>query len=44
MNGKLSDFACDEYGVKRSVYNGIDFSKEEFIIPNWDKIKILLLM
>ncbi len=37
--GKLGNYIIDLYGNKKSSYNGIDFSKNEFIIPNWDKVK-----
>lgn len=38
-NGRLGKFACNEHGVRRAVYNDIDFSKEEYIIPNFEQIK-----
>lgn len=38
-NGKLGDCAYDKYGHQYRVYNDIDLSKSEFIIPNWDKVK-----
>ena len=38
-NGKLGKFACNEHGVKINTYNDIDFSKEEFVIPNFEQIK-----
>lgn len=38
-DGKLDRFVCDEYGTKSSVHNGIDFSQDQFIIPNYDRIK-----
>lgn len=38
-NGKLSNFACSESGNIRKIYNDIDFEKNEFIIPDFDKVK-----
>ena len=38
-NGKLGKFACNEYGVRQSFYNDIDFENNEFIIPDYDRVK-----
>ena len=38
-NGKLGKYACNEHGVRRTVYNDIDFEKNEFIIPDYERIK-----
>lgn len=38
-DGTLGKFACNEHGVKRNIYNDIDFSAETFTIPDYDKIK-----
>ena len=37
-NGKLGKYACDQYGRTQTIFNGIDFSKTEFVIPNWNLI------
>lgn len=39
LDGTLGKFVCDEYGVKQSIFNGIDFEHNTFVIPNYDKIK-----
>lgn len=36
--GKLGKYACDQFGNKYDEFNGIDFSKAEFIIPNFQKV------
>ncbi|MBQ8735407.1 MAG: hypothetical protein IJY75_05480 [Bacteroidaceae bacterium] len=38
-NGKLGRYACNTMGHKQSTYNYIDFENNEFIIPDFDKIK-----
>lgn len=38
-NGSLGKYACDKSRVKHSVYNDINFAENNFIIPNWDKVK-----
>lgn len=38
-NGKLSNFACNEHGNTYKIHNGIDFEKNEFVIPDFEKIK-----
>ena len=43
-NGKLGKkVLCDVYGHTTSVYNDIDFSNREFVIPNYDKVKSFVL-
>lgn len=37
-DGKLQSFCSDQYGNRFSEFNGIDFSKQEFIIPNYEKV------
>ena len=39
QDGEVSHYTLDQYGVKQDIFNGIDFSKETFIIPNLDKIR-----
>lgn len=38
-NGTLEKHGLDQYGNKYTVFNNIDFSKEQFIIPEFDKIQ-----
>lgn len=37
-SGKLGDHVFDQYGTKFSTWNGVDFSDNNFILPNWDEI------
>lgn len=39
-NGILGKFCCNQYGEKKQVFNGIDFDKQEFKIPNYEKVKV----
>lgn len=36
--GRLGNYLCNQYGEKFSVFNGIDFSKHEFVIPDFQEI------
>lgn len=38
VSGALNKYVCDQYGNKQNIWNGIDFSKNNFAIPSWDKI------
>ena len=38
-NGKLGKCAYDKYGRTYVIYNDIDFSKNEFVIPNFEDVK-----
>ena len=38
-DGSLGKYACDFLGRKSDSFNCIDFSKNQFIIPNYDLIK-----
>lgn len=38
-NGKLGNYLCDQFGVKYILHNGIDFSQNEFVIPNYEDVK-----
>ena len=38
-NGKLAQCVYDKYGNASTIYNGIDFSNEEFTIPNFEMVK-----
>lgn len=37
-NGEIAKCMYDQYGVKSTCCNNIDFSKSSFQIPNWNKI------
>ena len=38
-NGTLANYCSDQYGRRTNRHNGIDFSIENHIIPNYDKVK-----
>lgn len=38
-NGRLGNHLYDSHGRKLYQWNGIDFSKSEHTIPNWNKVK-----
>lgn len=38
-DGILKPSCSDQFGNSFIEFNGIDFSKQEFIIPNWNKVK-----
>lgn len=38
-DGVLGKYTCDYLGSKQAIFNGIDFSTENFIIPNYDKVR-----
>ena len=38
LEGRLGKYVIDQYGTKETVFNGIDFSKEEFVIPHFDRV------
>lgn len=37
--GELKHEILDQYGNRTYVLNNIDYSKETFVIPNWDSVK-----
>ena len=37
-NGELQNYLVDQFGNHFVIFNGIDFSREQFVIPNWDEI------
>lgn len=37
-NGKLGNTTLDQYGIKKNVWNDIDYSKLNFTIPNWGAV------
>lgn len=38
-DGSLLDYVIDQHAYKRTVFNGVDFSKEKLIVPNWSEIE-----
>ena len=38
LDGSLCRTTCDQWGKRQDTHNGIDFSREEFHIPEWDRI------
>ncbi|MBR3453777.1 MAG: hexapeptide transferase [Bacteroidaceae bacterium] len=36
--GELGKFVVDQYGNKQNTWNDVDFSKNTFVVPNWDKV------
>lgn len=38
-DGSFFNYVCDQTGHRENVFNGIDFSKNTFIVPEWDRIK-----
>lgn len=36
--GKLNSYVCDQYGVKVTEFNGIDFTAEDYYVPNWKDV------
>lgn len=36
-------YACNQYGNKYNKHNGIDFSKKDFTVPNWENVKAFAL-
>lgn len=37
-DGSFCKEVLDQFGVKRTVFNGIDFSIGSYVYPNWDKV------
>lgn len=37
--GKLGNIVVDECGNRTQVFNGVDYAKRNFMIPNWERIK-----
>lgn len=42
-NGKLGNYTVDHHGNKKTEHNGIDFSVNEFTIPNYETCKELAI-
>lgn len=41
-NGKLGKYAYDKYRRRSKIHNGINFYDNEFVIPNFEKVKDLV--
>ena len=39
-NGELGKFVIDQYGNKKAIWNGLDYTNNNLTVPNWDKILI----
>ena len=37
-DGKFCKEVLDQYGTRNTIFNGIDFSSNDFIYPNWDNV------
>lgn len=37
-NGKLGNILSNTFGVKQTIFNGINFNEEEFVIPNYNDV------
>lgn len=37
-SGELGKYLIDQYGNRQTTWNGIDFAKENLVVPNWDKV------
>lgn len=38
-NGTLGKYCCDQFGVKNTIFNGINFESENYTIPNYEQVK-----
>lgn len=38
LDGVVGKYACDQYGNRYDVFNGINFKEQNFCIPDFDKI------
>lgn len=38
-DGTLGKYCCDQFGRKKTMFNGIDFEASSFTVPNYDKVK-----
>lgn len=43
-NGRISKYCCTQYGEHIGSFNGVDFSNNSFMIPNYEKVKIFSRM
>ena len=37
-NGTLGKYMCNFLGMKRTVFNGVDYEKNNFVIPNYEQV------
>ena len=37
-SGELGKYVVDQYGNKQDTWNGIDFSKSIYFVPNWNDV------
>lgn len=37
-NGKLNNYLTDQYRIKYNTHNNIDFSNNNFVFPEWNKV------
>lgn len=38
MTGELSKYVMDQYGNRIEEWNGINYAKNQLVIPNWDRV------
>lgn len=38
VDGSLGKYVCDQWGRTEEIFNGIDFSKSSYTIPNFDSV------
>lgn len=36
--GVLGKFVIDQYGNKKDIWNGLDYTKEQLVVPNWSEV------
>ncbi len=36
--GEMGKFVIDQYGNKENIWNGVDFSKNSFVVPHWKDV------
>lgn len=39
QTGKVGEKLYDQYGISSSVWNGVDYTRNDFVIPKWNEIK-----
>lgn len=37
-NGTLGKYMCNFLGIKKTVFNGVDYEKNNFVIPNYEQV------
>lgn len=43
QDGKLGDWVCNSLGQRQNIYNGFLFENNDYIIPNYDKVRELVV-